>query len=102
LLFYLPFLTAIPINLIISEGHETALNGFEYQFTTGKPLKNLEPTLDYCGNGKTRIEEYTEHAHSYHGTYTHAHSNKHAHMHAWIHTRTHMYEHVIILLRNKE
>ncbi len=23
------------------EGHETALNGFKDQFTTGKPLKNL-------------------------------------------------------------
>ena len=36
--------TAIPI---IIEDHETAFNGFEYQFTTGKPLKNLKPTLNY-------------------------------------------------------
>ncbi len=40
--------TAIPI---IIEGHETAFNGFKYQFTTGKPLKNLTLTLNYYGNG---------------------------------------------------
>jgi hypothetical protein len=27
--------------LIIIEGHETAFDCFEYQFTTGKPLENL-------------------------------------------------------------
>jgi hypothetical protein len=32
--------TAIPI---IIEGHETAFNGFYFQFTTGKLLKNLKP-----------------------------------------------------------
>jgi hypothetical protein len=38
--------------LIISEGHETAFNGFKYQLTTGKPLKNLKLTLNYYyGNG---------------------------------------------------
>jgi hypothetical protein len=42
--------TAIPI---IIEGHETAFNGFEYQFTSGKPLKDLKPTLNYYGNGST-------------------------------------------------
>ncbi len=31
--------------------HETAFNGFEYQFTTGKPLKNLKLTLKYFENG---------------------------------------------------
>ena len=36
---------------IIMEGHETAFNGFEYQFTTGKPLKDLKLTLSYYGNG---------------------------------------------------
>ncbi len=42
--------TAIPI---IVEGHETAFNGFQYQFTTGKPVKNLKPTFNYCGNDST-------------------------------------------------
>ena len=28
--------------LIIIEGRKTAFNGFWYQFTTGKPLKNLK------------------------------------------------------------
>ncbi len=37
---------------IIIEGHETAFNGFEYQFTTGKPLKDLKLTLNYYGNGR--------------------------------------------------
>jgi hypothetical protein len=40
--------TAIPV---IIEGHETAFNGFKYQFTSGKPLKDLKPTLNYYGNG---------------------------------------------------
>jgi hypothetical protein len=40
--------TAIPI---ITEGHETAFNGFQHQFTSGKPLKNLKPALNYYGNG---------------------------------------------------
>ncbi len=31
----------------IIEGQETASNGFEYQFTTGKPLKSMKPTLNY-------------------------------------------------------
>jgi hypothetical protein len=31
--------------LILIEGHKTAFNGFEYQFTTGKPLKYLQPTM---------------------------------------------------------
>jgi hypothetical protein len=44
--------TAIPI---IIEGHETAFNGFSYQFTTGKPLKDLKLTLEYYGNGSTCI-----------------------------------------------
>ncbi len=44
--------TAIPI---IIEGHETAFNGCEYQFTTWKPLKNLKPTLNYHGNGSIII-----------------------------------------------
>ncbi len=42
---------ACTANPIIIEGHETAFNGFSYQFTTGKPLKNLKPTLNYYGNG---------------------------------------------------
>jgi hypothetical protein len=46
----MPQSTAIPI---IIEGHETAFNGFEYQITTGKPLKNLKQTLNYYGNGTT-------------------------------------------------
>jgi hypothetical protein len=33
--------------LIIIEGHKTAFNGFQYQFTTGNPLKNLKMTLIY-------------------------------------------------------
>jgi hypothetical protein len=33
--------------LIIIEGHKTACNGFQYQFTTRKLLKNLKPTLNY-------------------------------------------------------
>ncbi len=37
--------------LIIIEGHETAFNGFWYQFTTGKLLKNLKLTLNYYENG---------------------------------------------------
>jgi hypothetical protein len=37
--------TAIPIRI---EGHETAFNGFQYQLTTGKPLKL---TLNYYENG---------------------------------------------------
>jgi hypothetical protein len=40
--------TAIPI---IIEGHKTAFNGLKYQFTTGKPLKDLKLTLEYYGNG---------------------------------------------------
>jgi hypothetical protein len=31
--------------LIILEGRETAFNGFKYQFTTGKPSKNLKLNL---------------------------------------------------------
>jgi hypothetical protein len=42
------YATAIPI---IIEDHETAFNVFQYQFTTGKPLKNLKPTLNCYGNG---------------------------------------------------
>jgi hypothetical protein len=45
-----PYHTAIPI---IIEGHETASNDFKYQFTTGKPLKYLKPTLNYYENGST-------------------------------------------------
>jgi hypothetical protein len=40
--------------LIIVEGHETAFNGFQYQFTTGKPLKSLKKTLNYTENGSMR------------------------------------------------
>jgi hypothetical protein len=39
--------------LIIIRGHETAFNGFWYQFTTGKPLRNLKLTLNYYENGST-------------------------------------------------
>ena len=39
--------------LIIIEGHETASNGFQYQFTTGKPVENLKLTLNYHENGST-------------------------------------------------
>ena len=42
--------TALPI---IIEGHETAFNGFEYQFTTEKPLKDLKLTHNYYGNCST-------------------------------------------------
>ncbi len=45
--------TAIPITI---EGHETAFNGFQHQFTIGKPLKNLKPTLNYYGNGSMRMQ----------------------------------------------
>jgi hypothetical protein len=41
--------------LIIIEGHKTAFNGCWYQFTTGKPLKNLKLTLKYCENGSTSL-----------------------------------------------
>jgi hypothetical protein len=44
-------LTAIPI---IIEGQETAYNGFLYQFTTGKPLQNVQLTINYYGNGSTK------------------------------------------------
>jgi hypothetical protein len=40
----------LPLPIII-EGHKMAFNGFEYQFTTGKPLKNTKLTLNYYGNG---------------------------------------------------
>ncbi len=43
----LTMLTAI---LIIIEGHEMAFNGFWYQFTTGKQLKNLKRSLNYYEN----------------------------------------------------
>ncbi len=39
---------------IIIEGRETAFDGFEYQFTTGKPLKSLKLTLNYHENGSSR------------------------------------------------
>jgi hypothetical protein len=41
-----------PLNAIrtIIEGHETAFNGLGYQVTTGEPLKNLKPTLNYHEN----------------------------------------------------
>jgi hypothetical protein len=39
--------------LIIIEGHETAFNGFKYQFTTGKLLKNLQPAFNYDENGSS-------------------------------------------------
>ncbi len=39
--------------LIISEGHETAFNGFSYQFTTGKSLEILQPTLNYYEKGSS-------------------------------------------------
>ncbi len=44
-------LTAIPITI---EGHETAFNGFWYQFTTEKPLQNVQLTINYYGNGSMR------------------------------------------------
>ncbi len=34
-------------------GHKATSNCFWYQFTTGKPLKNLKQTLNYYGNGCT-------------------------------------------------
>jgi hypothetical protein len=37
--------------LRIIEGRETAFNGFQYQFTTGKPLKSLKLTPTYYENG---------------------------------------------------
>jgi hypothetical protein len=37
--------TAIPI---IIGGHGTAFNGFKFQFTAEKPLKNLKLTLNCC------------------------------------------------------
>ncbi len=49
--------TAIPI---IIEGHETAFNGFQYQFTTGKPLRDLKPTLNDYGNGSMYVYVYTD------------------------------------------
>jgi hypothetical protein len=42
--------------LIIIEGHETAFNGFWYQFTTGKLLKCLKLALNYYENGSMDIE----------------------------------------------
>ncbi len=41
--------------LIIIEGSETAFNGFWYQFTTGKPLKNMKQTPNYYENSCTYI-----------------------------------------------
>jgi hypothetical protein len=57
---YAPFLCAKSINrntaiLIIFVGRETAFNGFQYQFTTGKPLKNLKLTLNYYENGSINV-----------------------------------------------
>jgi hypothetical protein len=40
--------------ILIMEGIETAFNGFEKQFTTGKPLKYLQVTLNYHGIGMSR------------------------------------------------
>ncbi len=40
--------------LTIIEGCETAFNGFKYQFTTAKPLKNLKLTLKYYENGSPK------------------------------------------------
>jgi hypothetical protein len=37
--------------LIMIKVCETASNGFWYRFTTGKPLENLKPTLNYYENG---------------------------------------------------
>jgi hypothetical protein len=45
--------TAIPIRI---DGHETALNSYQYQFTTGKSLKILKPTLNHYGNGSMHIK----------------------------------------------
>jgi hypothetical protein len=39
--------------IIIIEGRETALNGFWYQFTTGKLLKDLKQTINYHENGSS-------------------------------------------------
>jgi hypothetical protein len=41
--------------VIIIEGHETAFNCFLYQFTTGKPLRNLKLTLNHYENGGTKF-----------------------------------------------
>jgi hypothetical protein len=43
--------TDVTAILIIIAGRETAYNGFEYQFTTGKSLKNLKLALNYCEDG---------------------------------------------------
>jgi hypothetical protein len=43
---------AVAAILATIEGQETAFNGFQYQFTTGKPLKNLKLTLNYYENGR--------------------------------------------------
>ncbi len=53
---FFPFLGITFCNtaiLVIIEALETAFNGFYlyYQFTTGKPLKNLKVTLKYYENG---------------------------------------------------
>jgi hypothetical protein len=46
-------------NLIIIEGHETAFNGFKCQFTTGKPLKNLKPSIIMrMAVSRARLEGY--------------------------------------------
>ncbi len=39
--------------LVVIGANETASNVFQYQFTTGKPLKNLKLTLNYYENGST-------------------------------------------------
>ena len=36
--------------IIVTEGHQTAFNSIWYQFTTGKPSKNLKLTLNYYEN----------------------------------------------------
>ncbi len=45
--------------LMIVEGREIAFQCFLYQFTTGKPLKNLKLTLEYYATGsRTNIVEF--------------------------------------------
>jgi hypothetical protein len=46
------FLQAVTGALKIIKGRETAFNAFEYQFSTGKPLKSRKLTLNYFENAR--------------------------------------------------
>ncbi len=61
--------------LMITEGHETAFNGFWYQFTIGKPLKNLKLTLEYYEGVRSFANGMVAAIKSSHFSHTHTHTN---------------------------